>query len=74
MLVDLSTLLSQCLQCTAADREIPEQRLSVIKENVYLFGMRTATLRDLEDDVQQTSKRRFTADAPALAQDQAERY
>ena len=73
MLVDLSVLLSQRLQCTAADREIPEQRRSVIKENVCLFGMRTATLRDLKDHVQ-TSKRRFTANAPALAQDQAEQH
>lgn len=74
MLADLSVLLSQRSQCTAVDREIHQQRRSVMKENVYLSGMCTATLRDVEDQVQQTSERRCTADAPDLAQDQAELY
>jgi hypothetical protein len=44
----------------------------VIKENSYLFGMRMATLRDFEDQLQQIIERRFRADAPALALDPAE--
>ncbi|WP_146069962.1 hypothetical protein [Cryobacterium sp. M15] len=74
VLADLSVLLSQRSQCTAVDREIHQQRRSVMKENVYLSGMCTATLRDVEDQVQQASERRCTADAPDLAQDQAELY
>ncbi|TFD59080.1 TetR family transcriptional regulator [Cryobacterium suzukii] len=72
VLADLAVLLSKSLQRTEADREIHQLRRSVMKENAYLFGMRMATLRDFEDQLQQIIQRRFTADAPALAQDQAE--
>ena len=72
VLADLAVLLSKSLQRTEADREIHQLRRTVMKENTYLFGMRMATLRDFEDQLQQIIERRFRADAPALADDPAE--
>jgi AcrR family transcriptional regulator len=72
VLADLAVLLSKSLERTEADREIHQLRRTVMKENAYLFGMRMATLRDFEDSLQQIIARRFTADAPDLANDPAE--
>jgi AcrR family transcriptional regulator len=72
VLDDLAVLLSQSLQRTEADREIHQLRRDVMKENSYLFGMRMATLRDFEDQLQQIVARRFVADTPALADDETE--
>ncbi|TFB73321.1 TetR/AcrR family transcriptional regulator [Cryobacterium glaciale] len=71
VLADLAVLLSKSLQRTEADREIHQLRRTVMKENAYLFGMRMATLRDFEDQLQQIIERRFRADAPAVADDTA---
>lgn len=72
VLADLAVLLSKSLQRTEADREIHQLRRTVMKENAHLFGMRMATLRDFEDQLQQIIERRFRADAPASADDTAE--
>jgi AcrR family transcriptional regulator len=72
VLADLAVLLSKSLQRTEADREVHQLRRTVMKENAYLFGMRMATLRDFEDQLQQIIARRFVADAPALTDDPAE--
>jgi AcrR family transcriptional regulator len=72
VLADLAVLLSKSLQRTEADREIHQLRRTVMKENTYLFGMRMATLRDFEDQLQQIIERRFRADAPERADDPAE--
>ena len=71
VLADLAVLLSKSLQRTEADREIHQLRRTVMKENTYLFGMRMATLRDFEDQLQQIIERRFRADASALTEDTA---
>ena len=68
VLVDLAVLLSKSLQRTEADREIHQLR-HIMKENAYLFGMRMATLRDFEDQLQQIIERRFRADAATPADD-----
>jgi len=65
VLADLAVLLSKSLERTEADREIHQLRRTVLKENAYLFGMRMATLRDFEDQLQQIIAQRFTADDPA---------
>jgi AcrR family transcriptional regulator len=65
VLADLAVLLSKSLERTEADREIHQLRRSVMKENAYLFGMRMATLRDFEDQLQQIIAQRFSADDPA---------
>lgn len=72
VLADLAVLLSKSLQRTEADREIHQLRRTVMRENAYLFGMRMATLRDFEDQLQQIIEQRFKADAPAPAHDAAE--
>jgi len=72
VLADLAVLLSKSLQRTEADREIHQLRRTVMKENAYLFGMRMATLRDFEDQLQQIIERRFRADAPEPAEDPAD--
>ena len=72
VLADLALLLAKSLQRTEADREIHQLRRTVMKENAYLFGMRMATLRDFEDQLQQIIERRFTADAPERADDPVE--
>ncbi|MDJ0376252.1 TetR/AcrR family transcriptional regulator [Cryobacterium sp. PH31-L1] len=72
VLADLAVLLSKSLQRTEADREIHQLRRTVMKENAYLFGMRMATLRDFEDQLQQIIEQRFRADAHAPGHDTAE--
>ena len=72
VLADLALLLAKSLQRTEADREIHQLRRTVMKENAYLFGMRMATLRDFEDQLQQTIERRFRADAPERPVDPVE--
>ncbi|GEP26895.1 TetR/AcrR family transcriptional regulator [Cryobacterium levicorallinum] len=72
VLADLALLLAKSLQRTEADREIHQLRRTIMKENAYLFGMRMATLRDFEDQLQQIIERRFRADAPERAEDPAE--
>ncbi|SEN40930.1 TetR/AcrR family transcriptional regulator [Cryobacterium sp. TMT1-3] len=71
VLADLAVLLSKSLQRTEEDREIHQLRRSVMKENAYLFGMRMATLRDFEDQLQQIIEKRFRADAAARAPETA---
>ncbi|SDM75470.1 transcriptional regulator, TetR family [Cryobacterium flavum] len=72
VLADLAVLLSKSLQRTEDDREIHQLRRTVMRENAYLFGMRMATLRDFEDQLQQIIEQRFKADAPAPAHDAVE--
>ncbi|MDJ0338157.1 TetR family transcriptional regulator [Cryobacterium sp. PH31-O1] len=67
VLAGLAVLLSKSLQRTEADREIHQLRRTVMKENAYLFGMRMATLRDFEDQLQQIIEKRFRADAADTA-------
>ncbi|TFD66723.1 hypothetical protein [Cryobacterium ruanii] len=62
-------LLSKSRQRTTADREIHQSRRTVMKENAYQFGMRMATLRDFQDELQQIIERRFRADAATPAND-----
>lgn len=69
ILTEVSTLLAASLTRTESDREIHQLRRAVMKDNVYLFGMRMATLRDYEDQLQDVIARRFVMDRPERAGD-----
>ena len=69
ILTQLATLLAANMQRTEDDHELYQLRREVMKENTYLFGMRTATLRDFETQLQQIVIRRFLRDEPSLADD-----
>ncbi|WP_241993019.1 TetR/AcrR family transcriptional regulator [Cryobacterium frigoriphilum] len=69
ILGQVSALLAASLARTESDREIHQLRKAVMKDNVYLFGMRMATLRQFEDQLQQVIARRFVVDRPNRADD-----
>ncbi|MFC5930947.1 TetR family transcriptional regulator [Cryobacterium melibiosiphilum] len=69
ILGQVSTLLAASLTRTESDREIHQLRKAVMKDNVYLFGMRMATLRGYEDQLQEVIARRFVVDRPDRADD-----
>lgn len=69
MLMQLATLLAANMQRSEDDHELYQLRREVMKDNSYLFGMRMATLRDFETQLQQIVMRRFLVDEPELAND-----
>ncbi|MGO4691472.1 TetR family transcriptional regulator [Glaciibacter sp. 2TAF33] len=71
IMAGLADLMSASLKRVEDDREIHQLRRAVLKGNTYLFGMRVATMRDFEQRLQTVIERRFLADHPELADDQA---
>ncbi|KFF59117.1 hypothetical protein JF66_13760 [Cryobacterium sp. MLB-32] len=69
LLTQLATLLAANMQRTEDDHELYQLRREVMKNNAYLFGMRMATLREFEVQLQQIVVRRFLTDEPELADD-----
>lgn len=69
MLTQVATLLAANMERTEDDHELYQLRREVMKDNAYLFGMRMATLRDFEVQLQQIVERRFLRDDPRLADD-----
>jgi len=69
MLTQLAVLLAATMQRTEDDHELYQLRREVMKDSTYLLGMRMATLRDFESQLQEVVIRRFLADEPGLADD-----
>lgn len=69
LLSDIATLLTEATDLAAADRELTQLRRVVLKQHPQLFGMRMATMKHFEDDMQAVVLRRLVHDKVQLSDD-----